>query len=87
MRLPHVARVALNWAARGAARPSEQDVPKVLKGKALPALLATGRVMGVYGVTFAAIGGIFAAVDVRCARAAPRARVHARARVCVRAQP
>jgi len=46
----------------------EQDVPKVLKGKALPALLATGRVMGGHSVTFAAIGGIFAAVDVRAAR-------------------
>lgn len=41
----------------------------MLKGKALPALLATGRVMGAYGITFAAIGGIFAAVDVRSARA------------------
>jgi hypothetical protein len=45
-----------------------QDVPKVLKGKAWPALVATGRVMGMYGVTFAAIGGIFAAVDVRAPR-------------------
>ncbi len=52
----------------------------MLKGRALPALLATGRVMGVYGVTFAAIGGIFAAVDVRCARAAAPACV-----VCMRA--
>lgn len=42
-----------------------QDVPKVLKGKALPALVATGRVMGVYGATFAAIGAAFSAVDVR----------------------
>ncbi len=46
-----------------------QDVPKVLKGKALPALLATGRVMGAYGATFAAIGGLFAAVDVRASAA------------------
>ena len=42
-----------------------QDVPKVLKGRAVPALMATGRVMGAYGMTFAAVGGIFAAVDVR----------------------
>ena len=41
----------------------------MLKGKAWPALMATGRVMGVYGATFAAIGGIFAAVDVRARRA------------------
>ena len=40
----------------------------MLKGKAWPALVATGRVMGVYGMTFAAIGGIFAAVDVRAPR-------------------
>ena len=37
----------------------------MLKGKALPALLATGRAMGASSITFAAIGGLFAAVDVR----------------------
>lgn len=48
---------------------SVQDVPKVLKGKAFPALLATGRGMGIYGATFAAIGAAFSAVDVRVTRA------------------
>jgi len=62
------------------ARVSSQDVPKVLKGKALPALVATTRVMGVYGATFAAIGGIFAAVDVRArSAAAGRSRANPRA--------
>ena len=37
----------------------------MLRGKALPALLATGRAMGASSFTFAAIGGVFAAVDVR----------------------
>lgn len=37
----------------------------MLRGKALPALIATGRVMGSYGATFAAIGATFSAVDVR----------------------
>jgi len=55
-----------------------QDVPKVLKGKAWPALVATGRVMGVYGATFAAIGGIFAAVDVRALRPAGRSSANPR---------
>jgi hypothetical protein len=59
----------LRCAERGRFAPLRQDVPKVLKGKAWPALMATGRVMGVYGATFAAIGGIFAAVDVRARRA------------------
>ena len=40
-------------------------MPKVLKGRAVPAAMATARVMGAYGMTFAAVGGIFAAVDVR----------------------
>ena len=37
----------------------------MLKGRAVPALMATGRVMGAYGATFAAVGSVFAAVDVR----------------------
>ena len=65
--LPRTRRVRALSAARA---PLLQDVPKVLKGKAWPALVATGRVMGVYGATFAAIGGIFAAVDVRALRPA-----------------
>jgi hypothetical protein len=40
----------------------------VLKNKALPALAATGRVMGRYSLTMAAVGGVFAAVDVRAPR-------------------
>lgn len=40
----------------------------MLRGKALPALIATGRVMGSYGATFAAIGAAFSAVDVRSER-------------------
>ncbi len=50
----------------------------MLKGKAWPALVATGRVMGVYGATFAAIGGIFAAVDVRALRPAGRSSANPR---------
>jgi hypothetical protein len=46
-------------------RAPAQDVPKGLKGKAVPALLATTRGMGASGATLAAIGGVFAAVDVR----------------------
>lgn len=37
----------------------------MLKGQAWPALRATGRIMGSSSLTFAAVGGIFAAVDVR----------------------
>jgi hypothetical protein len=71
--LLHVARARCACAATRLRPARRQDVPKVLKGKALPALLATGRVMGAYSVTFAAIGGLFAAVDVRARAAARRA--------------
>ena len=37
----------------------------MLRNKAMPALLATARVMGHHSLTFAAVGGLYAAVDVR----------------------
>eukprot|EP00245_Coleochaete_scutata_P003385 TRINITY_DN14995_c0_g1_i1.p1 TRINITY_DN14995_c0_g1~~TRINITY_DN14995_c0_g1_i1.p1 ORF type:complete len:159 (-),score=41.19 TRINITY_DN14995_c0_g1_i1:468-944(-) len=40
-----------------------KDVPAVERNQALPALKKTARVMGSYGVTFAAIGGVFAAAE------------------------
>jgi hypothetical protein len=39
------------------------DVPVVLRDKPLPALLRTGRIMGQYGVTFAAIGLAYTGMD------------------------
>lgn len=41
----------------------------MLKNKAWPALVATARVTAAHSLTFAAIGGAFAAVDVRLFRA------------------
>jgi len=47
----------------GAVSATWNDVPKVMKGKAFPALMSTGRVMGSYGVTFAAVGAAFASTE------------------------
>jgi import inner membrane translocase subunit TIM22 len=44
----------------GAITAAWQDVPAVERNVALPALKKTGRIMMNYGLTFAAIGGIFA---------------------------
>lgn len=44
----------------GAITATWQDVPAVERNVALPALRKTGRIMGNYGLTFAAIGGLFA---------------------------
>jgi len=44
----------------GAITATWQDVPAVERNLALPAMLKTGRIMGNYGLTFAAIGGLFA---------------------------
>mmetsp|Transcript_20230 Transcript_20230/g.65858 ORF Transcript_20230/g.65858 Transcript_20230/m.65858 type:complete len:160 (+) Transcript_20230:61-540(+) len=47
----------------GAVQATWNDVPAVMKGRAWPALAATLRVMGSYGMTFGFIGGAFAAGD------------------------
>eukprot|EP00976_Prorocentrum_cordatum_P073279 1181022-Prorocentrum_minimum.AAC.5 len=47
----------------GAVSATWNDVPKVLKGRAFPALMATSRVMGSYGITFAAVGAAFASTE------------------------
>jgi import inner membrane translocase subunit TIM22 len=47
----------------GAVQATWGDVPKVMKGKAVPALMKTGKVMGATGVTFAAIGASYAAAE------------------------
>ncbi|KAM7263533.1 hypothetical protein ACFE04_001216 [Oxalis oulophora] len=39
------------------------DVPRVEKSVALPGLIRTLKMMGNYGVTFAAIGGVFIGVE------------------------
>lgn len=51
----------------GAITATWQDVPAVERNVALPALKKTGRIMGNYGLTFAAIGGIFAFTDAAAA--------------------
>eukprot|EP00249_Psilotum_nudum_P001660 c14287_g1_i1 orf=152-622(+) len=47
----------------GAVVATWQDVPAVERNVALPALKKTGRMMGNYGLTFAAVGGVFAFTD------------------------
>lgn len=47
----------------GAITATWQDVPAVERNVALPALRKTGRIMGNYGLTFAAIGGLFSFTD------------------------
>eukprot|EP00244_Chara_vulgaris_P010373 TRINITY_DN474_c0_g1_i1.p1 TRINITY_DN474_c0_g1~~TRINITY_DN474_c0_g1_i1.p1 ORF type:complete len:157 (-),score=36.54 TRINITY_DN474_c0_g1_i1:583-1053(-) len=47
----------------GAIAATWQDVPVVERNQSLPALKRTAKVMGSYGATFAAIGGVFAATD------------------------
>lgn len=47
----------------GAITATWQDVPAVERNVAMPALRKTGRIMGNYGLTFAAIGGLFAFTD------------------------
>lgn len=47
----------------GAVQATWGDVPRVMKGKAVPALMKTGKVMGATGVTFAAIGASYAAAE------------------------
>ncbi|KAL2628641.1 hypothetical protein R1flu_013327 [Riccia fluitans] len=47
----------------GAIHATWADVPAVEKNQAWPALQKTGRMMGSYGVLFAAIGGTFTLVD------------------------
>eukprot|EP01018_Ginkgo_biloba_P033143 Gb_39940 [translate_table: standard] len=47
----------------GAVVANWHDVPRVEREVALPGLIRTGRLMGNYGLTFAAIGGIFAFTD------------------------
>lgn len=47
----------------GAITATWQDVPAVERNVALPALKKTGRMMGSYGLTFGAIGGIFALTE------------------------
>lgn len=47
----------------GAITATWQDVPAVERNVALPALKKTGKIMGNYGLTFAAIGGLFAFTD------------------------
>lgn len=40
-----------------------QDVPRVERSVALPGLIRTLKMMGNYGVTFAAIGGVYIGVE------------------------
>ncbi|KAK1306928.1 hypothetical protein QJS10_CPA10g00109 [Acorus calamus] len=40
-----------------------KDVPRVERHVALPGLIRTGKMMGNYGATFAAIGGIYIGVE------------------------
>ncbi len=47
----------------GAITAAWQDVPAVERNVALPALKKTGRIMMNYGLTFGAIGGIFAVTE------------------------
>lgn len=47
----------------GAVVASWYDVPKVERNVALPGLIRTVKLMGNYGLTFAAIGGVFALTD------------------------
>lgn len=47
----------------GAVQATWGDVPKVMKGKALPGLMKTGKVMGATGITFAFIGASYAAAE------------------------
>ena len=51
----------------GAITATWQDVPAVERNVALPALRKTGRIMGSYGLTFGAIGGIFAFTEAASA--------------------
>jgi import inner membrane translocase subunit TIM22 len=51
----------------GAITATWQDVPAVERNVALPALKKTGRIMGNYGLTFAAIGGLFAFTEAASA--------------------
>lgn len=39
------------------------DIPQVLQDKPLPALKRTGAIMGVYGMTFAAVGLAYTGID------------------------
>ncbi|PKI42870.1 hypothetical protein CRG98_036668 [Punica granatum] len=47
----------------GTAVASWQDVPRVERNVALPGLLRTLRMMGNYGMTFAALGGVYIGVE------------------------
>mmetsp|Transcript_4866 Transcript_4866/g.8415 ORF Transcript_4866/g.8415 Transcript_4866/m.8415 type:complete len:158 (+) Transcript_4866:179-652(+) len=47
----------------GAVSATWNDVPKVMKNRAFPALMSTSRVMGSYGITFAAVGAAFASTE------------------------
>ena len=52
-------------AITGAVTSVWSDVPVVLRDKPWPALARTFKIMNKWGLTYAAIGGTFAAVDVR----------------------
>eukprot|EP00897_Mesotaenium_endlicherianum_P003973 jgi/Mesen1/3603/ME000020S03135 len=47
----------------GAIKATWQDIPAVQRNQAMPALMKTGKIMGAYGLLFAAIGGVFSFTD------------------------